>query len=52
MSMIGEFIDISPERVDIPLRSVSRPDWSIGGIPTSDVEESPPEDIVALWGLD
>ena len=33
----------------IPLRSVSRPDWSIGGITAADSEQSPPEDIVALW---
>lgn len=33
----------------IPLRSVSRPDWSLGGITTADSEQRPPEDILTLW---
>jgi hypothetical protein len=39
----------TPGERPIPLRSVSRPDWSIGGITTSDSEQCPPEDIVSLW---
>jgi hypothetical protein len=33
----------------IPSRSVSRPDWSIGGISAADTEQVVPEDIVSLW---
>lgn len=39
----------TPSGKPISLRSVSRPDWSIGGITTSDSEQCPPEDIVSLW---